>query len=273
MSTQAPEAPGAQSGTEGTPPAGDASITPEPTANGAGSHEPAAAGSASEPAATPAADDTPKVIAAIRQDFKAERERRQKTEQEFAQFKASAEQREAERAAAEAEQRKKLAIALGIAPEEEPPDPAKLAEQLERQTAEHTAAIAARDAEIRQRDLRLAVLTQAPALEANGSLLMDSLSFLRTLDGLDPGAEGFAGALAEKITAACEANANYKAGKPPPKPEPTVARSGGEHNGAPGGNRQLTVADIDRMSPQEVVEAQDAGLLRDLGFAPRKKRY
>ena len=102
---------------------------------------------------------------------------------------------------------------------------------------------------------------------------MDSLSFLRKLDGLDPAAEDFSERVGEAIKAAAEANAQYKlTPKAAAKPEPTIPRSGGEFNGAPGGNRQWTKEDVDRASASEVVEAQEAGLLIDLGFNPRKKR-
>lgn len=281
MSTAAPETPGAPSGTEPTAPDAAGSTTTEPTVNGTGGQEPTAPGSTetAPPAATgqePAEDGkAARTIAALRDEFKAERAKRQQAEKAFTEFRTASEQRETERQQAEAEQRKRLAIALGVAQEDEPPDPAKLAEQLERQTAEHQAALAARDAEIRQRDLRLAVLTQAPGLEANGALLMDSLSFLRKIGDLDPSAQDFTERLGEEIKSAVEANPNYKMAKaaPAPKPAPAVPRSGGEHNGAPGGNRQLNLQDIEGMTPAEVVKAQDAGLLVDLGFGPRKKRY
>jgi len=180
--------------------------------------------------------------------------------------------READQAAA-AERNRKLAIALGVASEDEPLDPAKLAEELERSREQHKAELERQAAEIRQRDLRLAVLTQAPSLEANGLLLMDSMSFLRKLDGLDPAADDFSERVGEAIKAAAEANAQYKlAPKPAEKPAPTIARSGGEHNGAPGGNRQWNMDDVARASGAEVAKAQEDGLLIDLGFAPKKTR-
>ena len=170
-----------------------------------------------------------------------------------------------------------FAVALGLKSGDEPPDPAKLAEELERSREQHKAELERQAAEIRQRDLRLAVLTQAPSLDANGALLMDSMSFLGKINGLDPSAEDFGERLGEAIKAAAEANAQYRLAPAPapeqPKPPPAVARSGGEHNGTPGGNRQLNLADVEHMLPREVAEAQDAGLLMDLGFAPRKKRF
>lgn len=186
------------------------------------------------------------------------------------------EQIKAQREAADAEQAKRMdafAIALGLKSGDEPPDPAKLAEELERTKAANESAAEALRTEIRQRDLRLAVLTQAPGLDANGLLLMDSLSFLRKLDGLDPAADDFSERVGEAIKQAAEANPQYKvAPKPAEKPAPTIPRSGGEHNGAPGGNRQWTVADVERATAQEVVAAQEQGLLIDLGYHPKKSR-
>ena len=278
MSTQAPEATGSPAGTEGTPQAGEASTTPEPAATGTGSHDTASNGSTdagtgngTASSGTAAQDDgkTDRTIAAIRGEFKDERSKRQAAEAQIKELRDA-------RTADQAEQAKRMdafAIALGLKSGDEPPDPAKLAEQLERQTADHSSALAARDADIRQRDLRLAVLTQAPSLDANGLLLMDSLSFLRKLDGLDPAADDFSERVGEAIKAAAEANSQYRVTpRPAEKPAPTIPRSGGEHNGAPGGNRQWNLDDINRASPAEVVAAQEQGLLIDLGFHPKKSR-
>jgi hypothetical protein len=272
-----------ESGTEGAPAgSGDAGTPPAGNGTGAGSQEPAPAGSSdggtqgADGGAAQPDDRTSRTIAAIREDFKAERSRRQQTEKALADFKAESEQREQTRAQAETERNKKLAVALGVAAEDEPPDPAKLAEELERTRTANQAAADALKGEIRQRDLRLAVLTQAPSQEANGLLLMDSLSFLRKLDGLDPAAEDFSEKVGDAIKAAAEANPQYKLNPPKPagdqKPPPSPARSGGEFNGAPGGNRQWTVEDVDRASPSEVAKAQEDGLLVNLGFNPRKSR-
>jgi len=272
MSTQAPEAPGAPAGTEGTPQAGDASTTPEPQANGTGSPEPTATATTDAPATGSQAepdDKTARTIAAIRGEFKDERGKRQAAE---AQIKELRDQRTAD-AAEQAKRMDAFAIALGLKSGDEPPDPAKLAEELERTKAANESAAESLRSEIRQRDLRLAVLTQAPSHEANGLLLMDSLSFLRKLDGLDPASDEFTEKVGEAIKAAAEANSQYKlAPKPAGKPEPTVARSGGEFNGAPGGNRQWNIDDVNRASAAEVTKAQEDGLLIDLGFAPKKTR-
>lgn len=270
MSTQAPEATGSPAGTEGTPQAGEASTTPEPAASGAGSQDTGDTGSTTTETAAAADHETPKVIAALRNDFKSERTKRQQAEQQIAEIRA---QRDAD-AAEQAKRMDAFAIALGLKSGDEPPDPAKLAEELERTRESHKSELERQAAEIRQRDLRLAVLTQAPSLEANGLLLMDSMSFLRKLDGLDPAADDFSERVGEAIKAAAEANAQYRLAPPKaePKPPPTIPRSGGEHNGAPGGNRQWTVEDVDRATAAQVAKAQEDGLLIDLGFNPKKTR-
>jgi hypothetical protein len=274
MSTQAPEATGSPAGTEGTPQAGDAGTAPEPQANGAGSPEPAATGSTTDaPAASSQAepdDKTARTIAAIRGEFKDERAKRQAAEKRLGEIQTALDADKAERA----KQMEQLAIAFGLKSADEPLDPAKLAEELERTKTANEAAAESLRAEIRQRDIRLAVLTQAPGLEANGLLLMDSLSFLRKLDGLDPAAEDFSERVGEAIKAAAEANSQYKLVPPKaePKAPPSPARSGGEFNGAPGGNRQWTIEDVQRASAADVAKAQEAGLLIDLGFSPKKRR-
>jgi len=278
MTTQAPEATGSPAGTEGTPQAGDASTTPDASQNGTGSHDSgttgndAGTGNGTASSGNGAQDDgkTERTIAAIRGEFKDERSKRQAAEAQIKELRDA-------RAADQAEQAKRMdafAIALGLKSGDEPPDPAKLAEELERSREQHKAELERQAAEIRQRDLRLAVLTQAPSLDANGALLMDSMSFLRKLDGLDPSADDFSERVGEAIKAAAEANSQYKlAPKPAEKPPPTIPRSGGEHNGAPGGNRQWNIEDVNRATPSEVAKAQEDGLLIDLGFSPKKKRF
>lgn len=224
-----------------------------------------------DPAPTQAAPDehTRKTIEAIRGDFKDERAKRQaaeaqakKTADELAEFKKA---QQAQNAA--------LAKALGFGDKEEPPDPAKLAEDLAAERSERDKLNAA----VRDREVQLAVLKNAGKHDADGVALLDSRSFLKKVEGLDPDAGDFENKVAEAITAAIEANPRYKLTPtkpaPKPKPEPTVPKSGGEFNGSPGGNRQWTEEDVARASPQQVTEAMAAGLLQDLGFAaPRPKR-
>ena len=55
------------------------------------------------------------------------------------------------------------------------------------------------------------------------------------------------------------------------------ARSGGGHDGATGGNRQWTMADVNALprtaaGGDALQDAIDAGLLRDLGYGPSNGR-
>lgn len=245
----------------GTPP--PAPEPPPPPAGASG--EPPANGQEPPQAEAASVDQLPPWAQKLLRDTRAEaagnRAKAKEVSDALAQFKADQEQ-----------QRDALAVALGIKPSEVPPDPAKLAEELERTRSQHTEALSAKDSAIRERDIRLAVLTQAPSLGANGALLMDSVSFLAKVNGLDPEAGDFAEMLGERIKAAAEANTQYKLAPPRAERQPVPARSGGEFNGAPGGNRQWTVEDVKRATASEVVTAQEAGLLIDLGYHPRKKR-
>lgn len=147
-----------------------------------------------------------------------------------------------------------------------PPDPAKLAAQLE--TANQRA---------RQKAVELAVYRAAGKHEADADALLDSRGFANAVADLDPDAADFGDKVAEAIKAAVEANPRYKAAQAaakaaePEKPK-VVAKSGGEFNGSPGGNRQWTDEDVARATPQQVVEAMEAGLMVDLGFNPAKPK-
>jgi hypothetical protein len=254
-----------------TPPAGE---TP------AASPEPA---SGQEPPA-PAGDDpekTARTVAAIREDYKTERTKRQALERDLAALKTAQDATAAETAA----RNKALAIALGITQEEVTPEQLAERAQLERDAAR--AETTRHAAETRASNVELAVLRSAYASGVNGNALLDSRAFVATVTGLDPSAEDFAAQVTEAITAAVTANPGYKAAitptpaagplTPPPAatpPPPTIPRSGGEFNGAPGGQRQLTDEDAARMSPGEVWEAMQAGLFAGEGFAaPKRKRY
>jgi hypothetical protein len=177
-----------------------------------------------------------------------------------------------------------IARALGLKPEEATP------EQI---LAERDAARAASEASARQARetaVELAVFRAATAAQVNGNALLDSRAFVRTLDGLDPAAADFGQRVSDAISAAVDANPSLKAAATaapaaaaarPAEPQSATtappARSGGEHNGSPGGQRQWTQADLDalpktREGNKALEEAIDAGLLTDLGVGPRKSR-
>jgi Skp family chaperone for outer membrane proteins len=241
----------------------------------AGEAAPARTPATSEAASTagdPSADagKTDRVISAIREDFKAERTKRQEAEKRLTDMQAALDADKAERAKRD----KALAVALGLASDEEPPDPAKLAADLKAAQDQASADLAQRDNALRTQQVENAILRNAAKHGGNGDALLDSRSFMNAVHGLDPGAADFAEKLGDAIRNAVDSGAQFKApaAEPAAPKQPTVARSGGEFNSAPGGNRQWTVEDVDRASASEVTAAQEAGLLMNLGFAPKKQR-
>jgi len=267
---------------EGTPaPPETPPATPQAGETPAASPEPA---SGQEPQ-QPAGDDpekTARTVAAIREEYKQERAKRQAIEKTLDGMKAAAAKAEADQAA----RNKALAVALGIAQEDVTPEQLAERAQLERDAARAEATTHA--AQKRAADVELAVLRSAYASGVNGNALLDSRAFVATVTGLDPAAEDFAAQVTDAINTAVTANPAYRAAAlapapaadpltPPPAatpPPPTIPRSGGEFNGAPGGQRQLTEEDAARMSPAEVWDAMKNGLFAGEGFAkPKSKRY
>lgn len=264
-----------------TPP-GDPAPPPEtpPAAPPAGEQPPASPepGTGQEP--TPATGDDPektaRTVAAIREDYKAERAKRQAIEKKLADIETASTQR----AEAETARNKALAIALGITQEEVTPEELAERAQQERDTAKaerDTAAAAKRAA-----DVELAVLRAAYASGVNGNALLDSRAFVATVTGLDPADDDFAAGVKDAIAAAVGANPAYNvaaatqvaAAAPlaPAAPVATIPRSGGEFNGSPGGNRQWNLDDVNNASALEVEAAINQGLLADLGHGPAKKK-
>jgi hypothetical protein len=265
---------GADAGTGSAPAAGDTGQPATPAVPPAGEPAPAGTAATSEAASTagePSADagKTDRVISAIREDFKAERTKRQEAEKRLTDMQAALDADKADRAKRD----KALAVALGFASDEAPPDPAKLAADLQAAKEQASADLAQRDGALRAQQVELAVLRNAAKHGGNGDALLDSRSFMNAVQGLDPGAEDFADKLGDAIKTAVASGSQFKspAAEPAPPRQPIPARSGPEFNSAPGGNRQWTLDDIQRASASEVVAAQDAGLLLDLGYAPRKK--
>jgi hypothetical protein len=238
------------------------------------------AGTGAQPATTP--DDTPKVIAALRGDFKAERAKRQAAEQELADVKAAQAQLQASLDTDKAERARQMdliAKAMGLKADDEPPTPEKLAAQLAeaqrsaqaevkaRETAEASAAEAVRQAQ-RERALMLT----AHRHDANAAALLDSRSFMDTISALDPAAGDFTEQLTAAIKGAVDANPAYKA--TPKRTDPPRKSSGGEFNAQPGGGRQWTDDDVAKASPAELETAMKAGLLTGMGVGvPRKRAW
>jgi hypothetical protein len=121
-----------------------------------------------------------------------------------------------------------------------------------------------------------AVLRNAAQYGANGAALADSRAFMANVAKLDPASGSFGDDLGDAIKAAVESGPRFRAATTsvPNEPRTTAppARSGADHSGAPAGKRQWTDADVDAATPAEVGAAIEAGLLRNLGFPPSKRR-
>lgn len=131
---------------------------------------------------------------------------------------------------------------------------------------ELTAKLEEKDAALAETKLELAVLRLAGG--DVGSNLLDSRKFMKAVKGLDPNGDAFA----EKVKAALAEMAPPADddGKtdPPPKGKPGAPprkSAGADTNGGrTGAKKQLTRADLAAMSSEEIVKAQDDGLLDNL---------
>lgn len=123
----------------------------------------------------------------------------------------------------------KLGKALGLVKDDGPPDPKALAEAI----SQKDAALTAREADIRARDVELAVWSRADKAGARASALLDSRSFLRDIGDLDPSDKGFTNALDAAIKTAVKDNPAFAAAQ-------AAAASGGDLSGGTGetGTRQ-----------------------------------
>lgn len=142
-------------------------------------------------------ENASKVIAAIREDFRAER----------AKLKGGAEQARNDLA-------REIGKAIGLITDDEPADPAKLTEQL-----------SATAAEAQQAKLALAVYQVAAQSGGDPVALLDSTSFLARLKGVDPG-DG--DALTAAVEQAVQANPRLAAASAVPgmRPNPAQGASG-----------------------------------------------
>lgn len=122
----------------------------------------------------------------------------------------------------------------------------------------------------RSRAVELAVLRAAGRNGADGDALLDSRQFLASLDGVDPNDTA---AITDAVKAAVAANSRYAqaaatAGQgdttgqqQAQQTQQRQASTTGEFNGAPGGQRQWTQADVDRATPTQLEKAVADGLL------------
>ncbi|MFI1942052.1 hypothetical protein ACH44C_33580 [Streptomyces purpureus] len=128
-------------------------------------------------------------------------------------------------AAAEAREQllKEFGEKLGILTPEEKPDPAKLTAAI----GEKDTRIGSLEGSVRSLTIELAAYKAAGKHEANPAALLDSRSFLESVQGLDPAATDFATKLDDAIKAAVESNAQLRTGQAP-------RRGGGDFAGGPG---------------------------------------
>jgi len=158
-----------------------------------------------------------------------------------------------------------VAAKLGIATAGGAPDPAAITAQLE---------AAQRNA--KASSVELAVLRAANRLGADGDALLDSRQFLTQLDGLDPAQpEGIEAAIKAALAAspakyargtqAAATDAGAAAATGASTATGTASAStAGDFNGAGGGARQWTDADVRRAKPSEVAKAIEQGLMKTL---------
>ena len=138
--------------------------------------------------------------------------------------------------------------ALGLV-KDEPLDPAKL-------TAELTTAQAA----ARQSQVELAVFRAASAVNGDPAALLDSTSFLKSLEGVDPNDSA---AVQAAISTAVAANARLGAAPGAPQaPAPNPAQGAGANG--PAAVAQITRAELDRMTPDAIEQARLDGRLNTL---------
>lgn len=136
----------------------------------------------------------------------------------------------------------KIAVALGLKPDAAT-DPAALAANLTK--AQQDALNSARE---------LAVFKAASAAGADPSKLLDRASFLTSIAGVDP-TDG--AAIKAAIDAAVTADQTLKATR-------AVGASTVETPGGPGEQGQITDAQLAQMTPEQIAEAYEKGLLKSL---------
>lgn len=192
-----------------------------------------------------------KLVENLRGDVAAEKAKRESVEQRLQQFQQQAEQQQADLV-------KRFAEAFGIAPtEEQPPTPEELADQVARAQSETEAS----RAQARQTQVELAVYRSAGQHGGNPDALLDSRAFADSIKELDPASDSFAADVEAAVKKAVEGNPRLAAKAPEPAPAPAPPKGGADLAGAPGGKRQLTEADVKRMTPEQIVKAREAGQL------------
>ncbi|MEU5974390.1 hypothetical protein [Streptomyces sp. NPDC047315] len=117
--------------------------------------------------------------------------------------------------------------ALGLVKDNAPADPA----QLTRTIGEQTSRITDLETTARTQTIELAAYKAAAKHGADPAALLDSRTFLTSVNGLDPNADDFTTKLDDAIKAAIEQNQQLRTGQAP-------RRGGGDFNGGPGATPQ-----------------------------------
>jgi len=141
--------------------------------------------------------------------------------------------------------------ALGLV-KDEPIDPATL-----------TASLTTSQAEAKQARVELAVFRNASTAGADPSALLDSATFLKSVESLDPN-DG--AAITAAIQSSIAANPRLAAAPGTKAPAPNPAQ--GASAAGPGGVSQLTREDVERLAREgrhdEIDKARESGRLNDL---------
>lgn len=250
MTTPAPATPEGTTTDPGTqpvtPPAPPAAPTPpEPAAP----NEPTTEPKAKAPEFTGEFDPAKfqKLVANIRGDVDTEKAKREAAEAKVTEIEQG-----------QAAFMKKMASLFGVTTDDEkPPTP----EQLTQQLAEAQTRTKASDDRARQTQVELAVYKTAGTHGGDPDALLDSRQFANAIAKLDPADTGFDEQVGKAVRAAVDSNKKLAAKAPEPKePEPTSA-GGAPMNGAGGGKRQLSKAEVDRMTPSQISKALSEGRL------------
>ncbi|MBT2425134.1 hypothetical protein J7F02_05370 [Streptomyces sp. ISL-112] len=150
---------------------------------------------------------------------------------------------------------KRVATAFGLETDEaKPPTPEELAKQLD----EAQNRTKASDDRARQTQVELAVYKTAGTHGGDPDALLDSRSFAKAIEKLDPSDDGFGEAVAKAVKTAVDSNSKLAAKAPKQEPEPTPA-GGAPMDGAGGGKRQLGAEDRKRMTPEQIAKAVKEG--------------
>ena len=199
-------------------------------------------------------------LAKVRREAASYRTKLRETEAASVAAKTASEQQQAETASLKDMLAKLSAVLNPDA--NEPPDPAKLAEQLASTQAQAELVAAEKDQQIRNLTIRAALPSVLAKASADPALTEAVLTASGALGKLDPASDTFAADLESAVSAAMEANPRLKVDAP----VAPSRRSGAEIPGRSGGSNQLTLEQVRSMKPAEIDKARKAGQLTNLGI-------